>query len=87
MDNLTSVEVCYMLGIAESTLRNWIKWYKQDGTNCPELPLPHKVGNKNYWNRSDMGKMFAFRDWVPHGRNGRMGSVNRKYWKKCTKTA
>lgn len=79
---MTSVEVCYLLGVTENTLRNWYKWYKIKEADCPELPMPEKIKNKNYWHKSDLNKLIVFKNWIPKGRNGVMGVVNRKFFPK-----
>ena len=79
---MTATEICYILGISENTLRNWMKWYKIKKIECPELPQPEKFHNRNYWRRTDIAKFAAFKDWIPKGRNGVMAEVNHIYWKK-----
>ena len=79
---MTATEICYILGISENTLRNWMKWYKIKKIECPELPQPEKFHNRNYWRRTDIAKFAVFKDWIPKGRNGVMAEVNRIYWKK-----
>ena len=73
-------ELCFFVGITEATLRTWYRWYEVRDVDCPELPMPVKIGRRKYWKRSDVDKVIAFKMWMPRGRNGLMGRQNEVHW-------
>lgn len=86
---LTTMQVCYLLNISPTTLKNWYKYVNETPENeipedCPGLP-PYIQANpkaKKYWNGGDLHKLYAFQKWIPKGRGGKMGKISSKYWSK-----
>ena len=85
---LTASEVANKLGVSVKTLTIWYKWYNdssiQKPKDCPELPMyqqdsPH---GKRFWDKKHISKLKKFKNWVPKGRNGLMGSINKQFWSK-----
>lgn len=87
-DYLTASQVANKLGVSVKTLTTWYAFYNDSSIekpkNMPQLPMyvQEHVQGPRYWNKADIEKLKKFRDWVPRGRNGVMGSINNKYWKK-----
>ena len=87
-DYYKASKIANMLDISTKTLSMWYEWYhnpdikKPDGTPpLPEYVQQHERGTR-YWKKSDIDKLKAFQEWIPKGRNGVMGAVSNKYWKK-----
>lgn len=86
---LTTMQVCYLLNITPATLRNWYRYVNEipedeRPKDCPGLP-PYIQANpraQKYWNGGDLYKLYAFQQWVPKGRGGKMGKTNSRYWSK-----
>lgn len=85
---LTASAVANKLGVSVKTLTNWYKWYNDESIakpeKFPELP-PYKQDSprsRRYWEKKDLPKLKAFRDWIPKGRNGLMGAINKQFWSK-----
>lgn len=86
---LKTMEVCYLLGIAPTTLANWYKYINETPQqeipeNCPGLPpyIQETPKGPKYWHAIDLHKLYAFQQWVPKGRGGKMGRINQRYWSK-----
>lgn len=86
---LTTIEVCYLLRMSPVTLKNWYKFINETPPeeipeDCPGLPpyIQKTPRSQKYWHGSDMHKLYAFQQWVPKGRGGKMGKTSRKYWSK-----
>lgn len=83
--HLTTMQVCYLLGISPTTLRNWYKYVNTCQPlpeDCPGLP-PYQQENERapkYWNMVDMHQLYAFQHWIPKGRKGVMGEISQAYW-------
>ena len=89
MAKLTISQVASRIGKSVYTIKRWYNWYETtDKTNIeklvkegmPLLPEYETIGATNwrYWNENDISKLEAFRDWMPHTRQGVMGELNRK---------
>lgn len=86
---LTTMQVCYLLNITPPTLKNWYKYVNETPQeelpeDCPGLPpyMQKSRGSQKYWNGSDLHKLYAFQQWIPKGRGGKMGKISSKYWSK-----
>lgn len=84
---LKTMQVCYLLNITPSTLRNWYKYVEEVGPDnlpegCPGLPpyIQENPRAQKYWNGGDLHKLYAFQQWVPKGRGGKMAQISSKYW-------
>lgn len=90
MENLenyyTTTKVAQHLDITVVTLTNWYKWYNDPEQfkpkGMPQLPeyIQEKSRGPKYWKKSDLPKLQKFKEWIPKGRNGLMGSVSSRYW-------
>lgn len=85
--SLSTMQVCYLLGIYPNTLMNWYKYINKTDPadlpkDCPGLPpytQSHK-GGKKFWSPSDLHQLYAFKQWVPKGRGGVMSEISKDYW-------
>ena len=83
---LTANEVCALIGTSIYTLDQWYKFKRLHPENEWAKKLPDIVrveGSKNrFWNRNDLPLLMEFKNTIPHGRNGILGEVTQKYYKK-----
>lgn len=83
---LSSNKVAQALDISVSTLNNWYKWtaacHEELPEGMPVLPVyvQHTPRGPRYWNEEDISQLEAFRDWLPKGRGGVMGTWNARFW-------
>lgn len=89
MEKLTASEVAVELGVSVYTVKRWYKWYEAEDVNklneltkegMPGLPKYETMGATKWkiWNKDDIEQLKAFRDWMPHTKNGVMGGLNKK---------
>lgn len=76
-------EVAVMVGVSTQTINNWYKFKKKnpDNEHAKELPdyivdFPKKT---RLWDCKDIEALQKFRESLPKGRNGILGSVTQKY--------
>lgn len=75
-------EVALLVNSSTQTINNWYRWKKLN----PEHPLAKKLPDFiqsnprqiRYWNKEDVWKVVEFKNSVPHGRNGILGSVTQR---------
>lgn len=88
---LSSTEVAFLVGIAPKTLEVWYRFKRENPDNEYALMLPaYKQDGANkprYWKEEDIEKILAFKDAIPHGRNGLFGNIThqntyKKEWRK-----
>ena len=83
---ITVMEVSFLIGSSVQTITSWYKWKEQNPQHKLAELLPDYVrkGKKNtrYWRQSDVWKLVDFKNSIPQGRAGIMGSVTQKYVKK-----
>jgi len=89
-DNLlTGAEVCVLVNCSIYTLNLWYKFKKENPNNKYAKMLPaykqYKKLQKRYWRREDIPKIIEFKNAIPKGVNGVMGSVTQRYVKKGEK--
>lgn len=91
---LSTMQVCYLLGIYPNTLMNWYKYVEKTDPadlpkNCPGLPpyTQSNKGAKKFWAASDLHQLYAFQQWIPKGRGGVMAAVSKDFWSKKDKDA
>lgn len=86
-NNLLKIEeVAVVLGVSVKTLNNWYAYKKQ----CPEEKLSKilpdfiqcGVRQTRFWKKEDLWKIIEFQKRIPKGRNGVLGCVTQKYYKK-----
>lgn len=76
-------EVAVRIGSSVKSINNWY-WFKRtepDSDYAKMLPDYIQEGNRQtrYWEESDVWKLIEFKNNLPKGRNGIMGSVTQKY--------
>ena len=79
-------EVAILIGSSCKSINNWY-WFKRenpDNEYARMLPDYVQEGSRQtrYWKESDIWKLINFKQSIPQGRNGIMGSVTQKYYKK-----
>lgn len=82
--NVTNVAV--LVGVSVQTINSWYKWKATNPADERVKLLPDYIqdGNRQarYWTQEDVWKLRTFKQSIPKGRNGIMGSVTQKYVKK-----
>lgn len=83
---LTANEVALAVGISVHTLDLWYKFKRQNPEHefsklLPEYTQETEKSNR-LWDQNDMWKLVDFKQRIPKGRRGVMGSVTQKYVKK-----
>lgn len=83
---MTTSEVSALIGCSVYTLSVWYRFKKENPDNeyAKMLPEPRKlVGDrKKYWDEDSIYKLVEFKNKIPHGRNGILGSITQKYAKR-----
>ena len=77
-------EVAVIVGSSFKSINNWY-WFKRenpDNEYAKMLPDYLQGGPRKtrYWKESDIWKLIEFKQSIPQGRNGIMGSVTQKYY-------
>lgn len=93
-DNLTSSnkrllkleEVAILIGSSGKSINNWYWFKRENPDNEYAKLLPDFVQDgprqTRYWKESDIWKLLEFKQAIPQGRNGIMGSITQKYYHK-----
>jgi hypothetical protein len=85
-EKLTARQVANELDISIPTLLRWYAWYygskvSDIPSDCPVLPIIEREGTgrnaKRVWKKSDIPTLKVFKSWVPRGRGGVMGELDR----------
>lgn len=80
-------EVAILIGTTRMSIYQWYRFKKENPDNEFAKMLPdYTVGVRNVklWKKEDVWKLIAFKQAIPHGRNGVLGSVTQRYVKaKC----
>lgn len=79
-------EVAIIIGSSSKSINNWY-WFKRENPNneyAKMLPNYVQYGPRQtrYWKESDIWKLVKFKQSIPQGRNGIMGSVTQRYYHK-----
>ena len=86
MEYLTAQQIVVILGISENTLNFWYRFRRNNPDNEYAKLLPDYIKesekSKRLWKRDDLWKFAEFQKSIPKGRNGIMGNVTQKYYKK-----
>lgn len=80
-------EVAALIGTTRMSIYQWYKFKKENPDNEYSKMLPdYTVGKRNakLWDEEDLWKLIEFRQTIPHGRNGVLGSVTQRYVKPKT---
>ena len=79
-------EVALLVGVSVETVNSWYRWKRlhPDHELVKLIPDFTRKGNRNtrYWKQSDAWKLIEFKSSIPQGRNGIMGDVTQKYYRK-----
>lgn len=82
---LTAAEVCVLVGISVYTLNNWYAFKREEPKNEYAKRIPNFIQEDTrttrYWKREDISKLIAFKESIPKGVNGVMGSITQRYYK------
>ena len=80
-------EVAMLVGVSYRTIENWYMWKRKNPEHelAKLIPNFHQDGERQtrYWKQSDIPKLIEFKNSIPHGRNGILGSVTQKYYKEA----
>lgn len=82
-------EVAISVGVSVKTINNWY-WFKREHPNnklakiLPEY-IQESERQTRRWRQSDIWKLVEFKSKIPKGRNGIMGDVTQKYYRKSKK--
>ena len=81
-------QVAVMCGVLVQTINNWYRFKRENPDKQLAMLLPNYtvVGShgQRFWKESDIEAVIEFKNIMPQGRNGIMGSVTQKYVKKNT---
>lgn len=79
-------EVAVVIGSSVPTISSWYRWKRSDPNNEYAQMLPeferHGAHRARYWKYSDIQKLIDFKNSIPQGRNGVMGSITQAYDRK-----
>ena len=85
---LTATQVAAQAGISIQTLNIWYKFKRDNPDNELAKILPDfQIGERRtrYWKLSDVYRLVEFQTNIPKGRNGVMGDITQKYYRKENK--
>lgn len=82
-------ELAMLVGVSTKAVNYWY-WFKKaypDNEYAQMLPDYIQEGKRQtrYWKRDDVWKVITFKQAIPRGRNGLMGSITHKLYKKKEK--
>ena len=76
-------EVAVLCGVSVQTINNWYKFKRENPTNeyAQLLPAFETIGehNQRFWDKADVNAIIAFKNKMPKGCKGVMGSVTQRY--------
>ena len=80
-------EVAVEIGRSIFTINNWYRLKRENPDNKYAKLLPDYYqfeGDRQtrYWKKSDIPKLIDYRDMIPKGNSGIMGSVTQRYYKR-----
>lgn len=79
-------EVAVTIGSSVQSINNWYRFKKQNPDNEYAKLLPEYIQQSErmtrYWRDTDIWKLIEFKQSIPQGCKGIMGSVTQKYHKK-----
>ena len=89
---LNATEVAVLVGCSVQTLNYWYA-FKRENENSENVEIRNLVnilpeytqeGNRQtrYWTEDDIYRIVAFKNAIPKGRNGLLGSVTQRYYHK-----
>ena len=79
-------EVAILCGVSVQSINNWYKFKRENPNDeyARLLPNYEVIGchNQRFWDKSDVGALVEFKQKMPKGRSGVMGTVTQRYVKK-----
>ena len=84
-EKINVTTLAFLVGVTVQTISSWYKWKELSPNHELAKLLPdytRGARNTRYWNKSDVWKLIEFKNSIPEGRNGIMGSVTQRYCKK-----
>lgn len=86
-DRLLKIEeVSVMIGTSAPAINYWYRFKKAypDNEYAKMLPpfIQHGGRQTRYWKQSDIPRLIAFRNNLPHGRRGVLSPITQKYYVK-----
>ena len=83
---LTIEEVAVLCGVSRQTVYNWYKFKRENPDNeyARMLPEYETIGKKgqHLWDKSSLNDLIKFKQTMPKGCKGVMGTVTQRYVKK-----
>lgn len=83
---LAVAELAVAIGTSVPTISSWYRWKRENPENEYAKLLPDffrgGAHRTRYWHESDIPGILEFKNSIPQGRNGIMGSVTQRYLKK-----
>ena len=83
---LTIEQVAVTCGVSVQSVNNWYKFKRENPNNEYARLLPDyftlEGGRQRLWDKSDINALIEFKQKMPKGCKGIMGSVTQKYVKK-----
>lgn len=79
-------EVAVLCGVSVQSINNWYKFKRENPNNeyARLLPNYEVIGEhgQRFWDKADMNALLSFKQSMPKGCKGVMGSVTQRYVKK-----
>ena len=79
-------EVAVLCGVSVQTINNWYRFKRENPDNEYAKLIPDyiTVGGREqrFWDKADVNSLIVFKDRMPKGCKGVMGSVTQKYVKR-----
>ena len=79
-------EVAVLCGVSVQSINNWYKFKRENPDNeyARLLPNYEVIGEhgQRFWDKADMNALLSFKQSMPKGCKGVMGSVTQRYVKK-----
>lgn len=79
-------QVAVLINSSTQTIDNWYRFKRENPNHELSKLLPdyEQEGERQtrYWSPNDVAKLVEFKNNLPKGRNGVMGSVTQKYYRK-----
>lgn len=87
---LKVTEVSLLVDVSPKTIQNWYQFRNENPKNEYALMLPDFIQSgarqTRYWRESDIDMLIQFKNTIPHGCRGVLGSVTQKYYNKESKS-
>ena len=78
-------EVAVLINSSVPTISSWYRWKQENPDHEYAKMLPnferHGAHRARYWKFADVWKLVEFKQALPQGRNGILGSITQKYVK------